>query len=456
MSADQISAVVSRRWRLMLATFVLCLASVAAITFALPKVYRATATLQVQSAAGQADAPIDPNVGEELARTYTLLASNPNVADAVRAQLPSRPSREELLRRMSFSPVERTRLLQISAEGQSRVDARATANTYARVFARRVNQQYAAQRARSQVALSEPAARPDRAIKPNPPLYLGLGALLSGLLALGVGLLRDRFDRRLRVDEEDDQLLGLPVLGHIPTMGRVPDTVVQDAYRLLKANLDLSADSPPTVIVVTSPRPLEGKSTTAAQLALTAAGEGARTVLLEGDLRRPGLAATAVADVVEPSSTGLSSYVTGRATVLESLSEARDGGLPLDVMWAGPPPANPTAVLRNRRLRDLIESLRHTHQRVIIDASPVSIGADATLLSSYADAVVYVVDADRTTREAARAGVNQLRQVGAPVAGVVVNRFRADAFTEYYQPHDSQPNGRAAALAGARSSTDEG
>src|ERR671924_452709 len=117
MSIEQIGSLVWRRRLAFVVTLVACVVAVVVVTYQLPKSYQATATLLVGSSEVEKTAVVDSGLGEQLARTYTTLAGNPNVADEVRAALPLQLSRSELLGRMSFAPVERTRLLQISAEG---------------------------------------------------------------------------------------------------------------------------------------------------------------------------------------------------------------------------------------------------------------------------------------------------------------------------------------------------
>src|SRR5919204_16741 len=115
MSIEQIGSLVWRRRLAFTATFVACLVAVVVITYQLPKSYQATATLLVGTSEVEKTAVVDSGLGEQLARTYTTLAGNPNVAGENPRQLPLKLSRSELLGRMSFAPVERTRLLQISA-----------------------------------------------------------------------------------------------------------------------------------------------------------------------------------------------------------------------------------------------------------------------------------------------------------------------------------------------------
>src|SRR5207237_6900305 len=93
----------------------------------------------------------------------------------------------------------------------------------------------------------------------------------------------------------------------------------------------------------------------------------------------------------------------------------------LRVVWSGPTPPNPTTLLRSERLGDFLQSLRLRYDRIIIDTPPVSVGADASVVSSRVDGTLYVIDARNTTRSNGVAGLNQLRKVRARVLGVVLN-----------------------------------
>jgi non-specific protein-tyrosine kinase len=438
MSLEQIASLIWRRRLVFTVTFVACLLAVVVVTFNLPKSYQATATLLVGGKEVEA-APLDTGLAERLTRTYTTLAGNPNVADVVRTRLPFNLSRSELLKRMSFSPVERTQLLQISAEGKSKAEARQIANTYATVFQDRVAQEFNQGTTQAKVLLTEPAALPTRYYKPNPPLYIGLGALLSLLLAAAVALVQDRLDRRLRIAEDDESVLDQPILGRIPSLNvlRTGDVwsgesfEVDDAFRLLKTNIDFLEREPIRVLAITSAAPLEGKSTVSANLALTSANDGERVVLIEGDLRRPRLAATGVAGKPQSNERGLSSYLSGDASEGEIV--VPHPSVPkMSVIWAGTPPPNPTTLLSSARLQDLLESLGKQFDRVILDTPPISVGADASILSSRAQGTLYVIDAQRTSRSPARAGLNQLRRIHARLLGVVVNRASLPTFEGYY------------------------
>jgi tyrosine-protein kinase len=441
MSVDQIASALWRNRLLFLATFVACLAAVAVVTFSLPRAYRATATLYVGDEHTTRALEFNPTIGESLTRTYSTLAANPNVANAVLERLPFDLSRSELLDRMSFAPVERTQLLQIGAEGRSPEEASQIANTYSSVFAARVSEQRKTGRTQSAVSVNEPAALPSGAFKPNPPLYIGLGGLLSLLFAFGVTLVRERLDKRLRIAEDEDTVLGQPVLARIPRvsgpLGYASPEIV-DAFRLLKTTLDFVDDRVVQALMVTSPGPVEGKTSIATQLAVTDALDGEKVVLIEGDLRRPGIATSFASFGLERSEVGLTNHLV-RSVSEDQIIASHPSYPTLDIIWSGPIPPNPTGLLRSDAFARLIHSLRSRYDRIIVDTPPVSVGADASVTAAQVDATLFVVDARGTSRSRAQSGLNQLVKVRANVLGIVLNNAAIETPSTYY-------GGQAAAL----------
>jgi polysaccharide biosynthesis transport protein len=447
MSPDQVIGVLWQRRLLFLLTTALCLAAVIVVTLALPKRYDATATLFVGEIDSQGSTvTLDTGIGEQLARTYTTLAAQPSVADAVVGQLHDGTTRDELLDRMTFAPVERTQLLQITAGGDSPREASDLANLYADTFISRIEESFRRQAAPTRISVTEPAVAPTDAASPNVPLYIGFGAVLAVLFGVGVVLLRERLDDRLRVGVDDLEVLGQPIIARIPTYGEreatSPATV--DAFRLLRANVDFSGETRPRVLAITSSTPLEGKSTVTAQLALAAAHDGESVVVVEADLRRPGLRHTILGAPPEPSRAGLTNYLAGTHELPAVVTEhAEVAGL--SVIWPGPLPPNPTRLLGSPRLRRLIEELQQRFDRVLIDTSPISVGADASIVLGNADGVLFVVDVGRTSRSRVRAGLAQLETSRAALLGVVVNRSgrpSREAYGYYAEPTALEGAGR--------------
>ena len=431
MTTDWVTSALWRRRLLFAAVFIVSVGVVVAGTYALPERYQATATLYVGGEDVNEAAAFNTTLGEQLTRTYTTLAANPNVADAVLPQLGEDLSRTELLDRMSFAPVERTQLLELTAEDESPRDAAAIANAYASTFVERVDDQFAAERTQTQVVVNEAASVPTEAAKPNPPLYIGFGVVLSLILATAAALLRDRLDRRLHVAEDDTSVLGYPILARVPRIrAPVPMQDMADVLRRLRTNMDRLDHRPARIVGVTSPGPQEGKTTIAAHLSWVCALDGERTVLVEADLRRPTVRQTFVGNHLRASDPGLTSYLA--AVDPQDVARPHPNIDGLAVVAAGRPAPNPGALLASGRLKALLQSLAHQYDRVIVDAPPISVGADASQVASQVHGVLCVLDLLKTSPAQARVGLHQLAAVQARVLGLVLNRAPRSADHGYY------------------------
>jgi capsular exopolysaccharide synthesis family protein len=428
MTPDQIASVLWRRRLTFVFTAAACIGAVVAVTLALPKTYRATSTLLVGTPKSTFQTT---DLLNQVTRTYSTLAANPNVAQAVASQLPFRITRDQLMKKISITPIESTQLIEISAEAGSPSRAQLYANAYAYGFLDQV-QSGNGPKNLPDVSVIESATRPSAAVKPNPPLYIGLGTLLALLIAFGAAVLRDRLDRRVRIAAEEDSFLGYPILARIPRQKRrdALDHALRDRFALLKTNLDFLDERDARVVIATSPAVAEGKSTIAVQFALACAADDERVVLVEGDLRKPGLRRAAGLEE-DPLQPGLAEYLAGRIQEYELLN-AEPAFDNVTFVWAGYAAPDPVALLSSDRLEALIESLRLDYDRVVIDTPPISVGADASLLAARADAVLYVVNEPSTTRTDARSGIGQVEKVRAEQIGVVLNRSRAAKTNTYY------------------------
>ena len=435
MGFEEIGALIWRRKLAFLATLIVAFAALTAVTLILPKTYESSATLLVGPPPGETAEPLDTTQGEQLARTYSTLASNPGVADEVAGELGI--SREDLLERMAFAPIERTQLVQITAEGDTAQEASDYANTYADTFSNREAERAETGDSAFGVAVVEPAVPPAKAATPNVPLYLGFGFVLALLLALGVALLRDRLDRRIRVSPDQEELFGLPVIGRLPRgqfSPRVeadPAPELADAIRVLRTNVELAGGAPIKSLVVTSPGAGDGKSSVAANFATTIAGDGDRVALVEADLRRPSVDLGGLAEGLEKTRMGLGSYLgdqAGRRDVVRRDEDFEN----LSMIYAGTSSAEPGRLLRSVRLPQLLDDIARHHEWVVVDAPPVLVSDDALVLLSQVDAVLFVVDVRQTPLPAARAAVAQLRKANARIAGIVVNGVAKPRRDSYY------------------------
>jgi capsular exopolysaccharide synthesis family protein len=288
---------------------------------------------------------------------------------------------------------------------------------------------------------------------PNVPLNLSLGLVLGLIAGLGSAVGVELIDRRVRTPEEVERDLKLPFLGAIPRFDKqwklengghlVPldhnaphllaasrnASVYWESYRVLRTSLLFSPENRPHSILVTSTNAGEGKSTSAVNLAIALAHTGARTLILELDLRRPQLAER----LGLRSDIGISRYLAGQTRFH---TEIQPSTVPnLFVVTSGPIPPNPPELIGSTRMTGALQLLQRHFDFVVIDGPPVTPLADALVIAPQVSGVVFVVGG-RTSVEAAQKGRNLLRSVDAKLLGVLVNNVKTDltdAYGSYYQ-----------------------
>jgi capsular exopolysaccharide synthesis family protein len=183
----------------------------------------------------------------------------------------------------------------------------------------------------------------------------------------------------------------------------------------LRTNLFFSqVDSPPKVILVTSPGPREGKSITCANLGVTLTQADKQVLIVDCDLRKP-----TMHKLFElPNSRGVSDVLAGDRDVREIWGEPL---MNLKVLTAGPTPPNPVELLGSRRFAEFLGQIRQEFDYVLIDSPPLGLVSDAVILSSEGDGVLLVLDASNTRKVSVRQAVHSLKNVGANVLATVVN-----------------------------------
>jgi capsular exopolysaccharide synthesis family protein len=282
---------------------------------------------------------------------------------------------------------------------------------------------------------ASPASSPVSPQKGHNLLYGLVGGLLAGVL---LAWARERFDDTIQSPEDVRGVAGLPFLGVIPLIPRLPSTSLtlaitdnrtgfSDGLRVVRTNLMYGAPQlKPRVLVFTSASPGDGKSTVALGVTLLLHETQARVLLIDGDLRRPSVHTL----LGLPETDGLSTLLAGPAPVRLAVA---NGPLPgIDVLTAGPPLTVSAARLGSENMKSLIAQARESYDWIIID-SPPSLGLpDASVLATLADGVVIVCSGDKTPRQALGAVTEQLRSVGASVLGVVLNRVNMDRHSYYY------------------------
>jgi succinoglycan biosynthesis transport protein ExoP len=277
-----------------------------------------------------------------------------------------------------------------------------------------------------------------------------IGALLGLIGGVGVAFAFEAFDNTLKSQEDVEIAIGRPVVGIIPTISsgdekkvdesapalrdrdlsvmRSPKSAVAECCRSLRTNLlFMSPDQPLRTMVVTSPGPQEGKTTTAINLAVTFAMAGNRVLLIDTDMRRPRLHRSFGIS----NRAGLSTAILGEAPMKDVTQQTEVPNL--EVVPCGPTPPNPAELLHTERFATILRECAERYDRVILDSPPTSAVTDPVVLGTMVDGVLLVVRANRTSREDARHARQQLTTANAHIIGVVINEVEfGDGYGGYY------------------------
>ncbi len=307
------------------------------------------------------------------------------------------------------------------------------------------------------LSVVETASLPVRPISPNIPLNVALAAVIGLALALGGAFLMEYLDDTVRSPDEAQKLIGAPALTVISKIEgesklialTEPRSPITEAYRELRTNLQFSAlDLPLKTILVTSASLGEGKSITAANLAIVMAQGGYSVLLVDADLRRPVLHKLFNLN----NGRGLTTWLVGAETRLNELPGLGSGWMQnssvpsedlktfsqatriagLRVITSGGLPPNPAEVLGSERMRQFLTEAQHAFDVVIIDSPPCGAVTDPVVLSQAVDGVLLVLDAHSTVRQAARRASENLRNVNARLVGMVINRLDRSKGRYYY------------------------
>ena len=310
----------------------------------------------------------------------------------------------------------------------------------------------------SNIRVVDPAMVPTTPARPAKAKNVMLSFLVGLIGGIGLALLREYLDNTVKTPDDIETLARLPSLAVVPQFAgtngtrrrgvlpglssnghekrielvaqHLPKSQMSEAFRALRTSILLSqADHPPQVILVTSALPREGKTTAAANLAVTLAQLGDSTVLVDADLRKPGIGR--LLNLGGGKYAGLSSYLAGVSS-LDLVSVPHPAIPNLVAIPTGPLPPNPADLLSSHKLVDAIAELRTKFKFIVIDSPPIMAATDAVILSVQADGVLLVVRSGETPKEAFTRTRDLLSSVKCRVLGVVLNAVDSSAPDYYY------------------------
>jgi capsular exopolysaccharide synthesis family protein len=278
------------------------------------------------------------------------------------------------------------------------------------------------------VSVVDVAQVPERPSSPRMLINL-LIALLAGLvIGAGAALVLEQIDEAIGDPAEIEKSFGLPLLGTVPKvdsktpkdalLDRKSDLV--DAYIAIQTNLGLTTEHGiPRSFAVTSTRPAEGKSTTALALAMTLARSKRSVILIDGDMRSPSV--HHLAEI--PNKQGLSNFLAGHDDEASLIFDSAELGIA--VMPAGPVPPNAAELLTGGRLLLLMEKLLPIYEHVVIDSPPMMGLADAPLIASRVEGVIYAIESHGIRSGLVKTAIDRLRNANTPIIGGILTKFVA-------------------------------
>lgn len=273
-----------------------------------------------------------------------------------------------------------------------------------------------------------PATPPAAPSSPKHPLDIAMGFFFGAFVGVILAFIRDRTDERIKGRADLEATLDAPVLAAIPRVAgwkkrgpvwlvteRQPRSPAAEAYRTLRSGvMAMARRRDLKVFALVSPVQGEGKTTTAANLAVTLSHADNRVLLIAADLRRPSLYRYFELD----NQIGLSDVLLGEIPLEEAIQAVSPN---LWVLVSGKPPARPVELLQSHRMAELLSRQRDRFDFVILDCPPVLGLADSLAIAPLTDAVLLIASAENTNRGAIAHALDQLSQVGASVRGGVLN-----------------------------------
>ncbi|RDH77809.1 protein tyrosine kinase [Mycolicibacterium moriokaense] len=432
------------RWVTVCVTMVAAVLAAVTVTLLTTPLYQASTRLFVSAGGGASEVDLNQLYSGNLLSqgrvlSYTELLTGESLAQRTIDKLGLDMSAEALQKRVTATAKPNTILIDVKVLDESPVRARDIANALSDEFVAMVGELETPEvgsRPNARVLVVQRASIPDDPVIPKTARNIAVGLGLGVLLGIGLAHLRDYLDNSVKDEAKLEEITHAGLVGRIPLDKErrkepaIPferDTsVIAESFRKLRTNLQfLAVDNPPRLIVVTSSLPGEGKTTTAINIALTLAEAGHNVVLVDGDMRRPMVAA--YLNVV--GTVGLSTVLSGAADLSHALQKTGFPGL--TVLASGPIPPNPSEILGSLAAKKVLVELRAQFDYVIVDSSPLLAVTDAAILATNSDGVLVIARFGRTKREQLEHAMRNLHDVGATPLGAVFTMTPARGNVSY-------------------------
>lgn len=301
----------------------------------------------------------------------------------------------------------------------------------------------------SNIKIIEHADVPQAPIGPKRMKNFILATVMALFVGCGLAIFIDNLDNTVKTQEDVERHIRLPYLGYVPLMKekKVDKKEVREQVLLVDPNEHKSPlmealrnirtsiifSSPPGAlksILITSAIPQEGKSTISTNLAIAIAADGTRTLLIDGDMRRPTLhKILGVTNLL-----GLSNYLTSKMPLDDIIQETKFQNLKF--ISCGPIPPNPSELFGSYRMKELLEEAKAKFDRVLFDGAPIFGISDSVVLAKMLDGVMQVVRFGKISWEMVNKSKNRLQNLGVKITGVIINGVDIRKESYYYKYYD--------------------
>ncbi len=299
------------------------------------------------------------------------------------------------------------------------------------------------------IRIVDPALMPEKPASPKVLYNAVLGAFLGVVVGLVLVFLLEYVDDSIRTREDLEEVWDIPHLGVVPNIrpgeGKFihtlnPKAPLSEAYRTIRNNvLYMAFENPPHTLMITSSVPGEGKSTTCANLAASAAMEGKSVLVIDTDFRKPNQHKLWQADNTQ----GFTTYLAGQLSLDECIQ--RDVVPGLDLLPSGMVPPNPAKLIESTRLKDTLEGLKDRYDLILLDSPPVLVVNDAASLSRVVDGYLLVVESMGVSRRMLADARSRIEVVGVEPIGAVLNKldYGTAGYGYYYKYYNAYGPDRA-------------
>ncbi|ROR36433.1 polysaccharide biosynthesis tyrosine autokinase [Curtobacterium flaccumfaciens] len=447
MDIERIAHLLRRGWIAMMVGALLGAGSGAALAYVTVPEYQASTQVYVSvtGATNSSELAQGGTAAEQKVQSFANVAKSARVLEPVIRQLGLHESAIELARRVSAQTPIDSVIVTISVvdpdPDQAARIANSVGSSLSKVITTELEQPTADGVSPFRIETIQPAIAPTHPTSPRVAVNLAGGLALGLTLGLGIAVLRAALDTRLDSRAAVESVIGAPAIGEIAFDKSVRDqplVVLHDsmspraeAFRRLRTNLQfLDVGGSRRSFVVTSSVPSEGKSTTAANMAIALAESGMKIALVDCDLRRPRIAEIMGLE----AAAGLTDVLIGRMELEDALQPWGKGEL--QVVPSGQVPPNPTELLGSAAMEAVLRELESLVDVVIIDAPPLLPVTDAAILAGISSGAIVVAAMRRTTRKQLEGASAALRDAGTKALGSIMTMVRvsrSDAYSYNYR-----------------------